>query len=195
MVFVSSSTTHVASHMALTSTPLVQILPAGHIFPAVDKSSEKLGCLLRSGCHLLDQLERPLTVPAKFPMLDQLGRPLTILAWISSTVPARASPHCSSFGHPLLDQLGCPLTVPNWTTPQSALLYAFNQSAINALFQLASRLLQCFHPSRFYLCTSSLPFQVHNLAGKLSMRFCKVRDELAYIRMRPMLSPPKRPNE
>ncbi|KZV15640.1 hypothetical protein F511_38640 [Dorcoceras hygrometricum] len=54
-----------------------------------------------SGVRLLYQLSCPL--------LDQLGRPLTILAWISSTVPARASPYCSSFGHPLLDQLAAEL--------------------------------------------------------------------------------------
>ncbi|KZV18473.1 dynein alpha chain, flagellar outer arm [Dorcoceras hygrometricum] len=75
------------------------------------------------------------------PLLDQLGRPLNVLAWIFSTVPARASPHYSNFGHPLLDQLGRPLTVLTWTTPQSALLSAFNQSAISALFQLDARLL------------------------------------------------------
>ncbi|KZV58239.1 hypothetical protein F511_34861 [Dorcoceras hygrometricum] len=94
------------------------------------------------------------------PLLDQLRRPLTVLAWISSTVPARASPHCSNFGHPLLDQLVRPLTIPTWTTPQSALLSALNQSTISALFQLAARLLQCFHPARFYFCISSLPLQI-----------------------------------
>ncbi|KZV23903.1 DTW domain-containing family protein [Dorcoceras hygrometricum] len=82
------------------------------------------------------------------PMLDQLGRPLTVLAWISYIVPARTSPHYSSFGHPLLDRLGRPLTVPSWTTRQSALLSALNQSAISALFQLAAWMLQCFHPAR-----------------------------------------------
>ncbi|KZV58083.1 DNA (cytosine-5)-methyltransferase CMT1 [Dorcoceras hygrometricum] len=50
---------------------------------------------------LVNQLGCPLR--SDYPMLDQLGRPLTVLAWISSTVPARTSPHCSSFGHPLLD--------------------------------------------------------------------------------------------
>ncbi|KZV14396.1 DEAD-box ATP-dependent RNA helicase 37-like [Dorcoceras hygrometricum] len=71
-------------------------------------------------------------------LLDHLRHPLNVLAWISSTVPARASPHCSSFGHPLLDQLERPLTVPTWTTPQSTLLSALNQSAISVLFQLAA---------------------------------------------------------
>ncbi|KZV37709.1 GABA transporter 1-like [Dorcoceras hygrometricum] len=75
---------------------------------------------------------------------------------------ARTSPHCSRFGHPLLDQLGRPLTVPTWTTPQSALLYALNQSAISALFQLAAELLH-------FSSSSSLPLQ---------------------IRMRPVLSRP-----
>ncbi|KZV41455.1 hypothetical protein F511_36012 [Dorcoceras hygrometricum] len=98
-------------------------------------------CWTSSGVSSLYQL--------RCPLLDHLGRPLTVLAWISSTVPARASPHCSNFGHPLLDQLGRPLTVPTWTTPQSVLLSACNQSAISALFLMMQLIsVQCFVPAR-----------------------------------------------
>ncbi|KZV34272.1 hypothetical protein F511_35910 [Dorcoceras hygrometricum] len=54
-------------------------------YPAVASDQlllvKQLGCPLRSG----------------YPLLVQLGRPLTVPAWISSTRPAWASPHCSSF--------------------------------------------------------------------------------------------------
>ncbi|KZV30512.1 hypothetical protein F511_18824 [Dorcoceras hygrometricum] len=99
-------------------------------------------------------------------------------------------------------------TMIRWATSKLAAAPPSPQHLTTAVLAPSRRAMPPAAASRDRTCSDHLveeiPFvsnsgirahQVHNPTGKPNLKFCKVPDKLADFRIRPVLSPPKRPNE